>query len=117
MLLKNIIKSINRRLAYSVTVLTFVLLTPSTFAADPSKGKELYQKCIACHGADGYGKKSQQAPMLAGQHSWYTAKQITDIKNKVRENANANKMYPFVKNLQDSEIEDLAAYIETLPKK
>ncbi len=89
----------------------------SSLAADAAKGKDLYQKCIACHGADGYGKKSQAAPMLAGQHSWYTSKQIKDIKNKVRENANTNKMYPFVKNLTDNEIEDLAAYIETLPKK
>lgn len=86
-------------------------------SADSSKGKELYQKCIACHGADGYGKKSQQAPMLAGQHSWYITKQVNDIKNKIRENSNANKMYPFVKNLSEQEIENLAAYIELLPKK
>ena len=87
------------------------------FAQDATKGKDLFQKCIACHGADGYGKKSQQAPMLAGQYAWYISKQIKDIKNKIRENSNTNKMYPFVKNLSDKEIEDLAAYIESLPKK
>ena len=86
-------------------------------AADAAKGKDLYQKCIACHGADGFGKKSQQAPMIAGQYSWYVTKQVKDIKNKVRENSNTNKMLPFVKNLSDQEIENLAAYIELLPKK
>lgn len=94
-----------------------MLLANNLIAADVENGKALYQKCIACHGTDGYGKKSQQAPMLAGQHSWYTVKQIKDIKSKVRENSNANKMYPFVKNLSDKEIEDLSVYIESLPKK
>lgn len=102
------------RLILSVIVF---LMNSYLLAADVAKGKDLYQKCIACHGADGYGKKSQQAPMLAGQHSWYTSKQIKDIKNKVRVSGNVNKMYPFVKNLSDNEVEDLATYIETLPKK
>ena len=102
----------------STKLFLLVILSAFTcFAADSNRGKDLYQKCIACHGTDGYGKKSQQAPMLAGQHSWYTAKQIQDIKNKVRENSNTNKMYPFVKNLSDADIQDLAAYIELLPKK
>lgn len=99
-------------LLYLVIVASF-----NIYATDIEKGQSLYQKCIACHGAEGYGKKSQQAPMVAGQHSWYVSKQIQDIKNKVRVNANANKMYPFVKNLTDQEIENLAAYIESLPKK
>jgi cytochrome c553 len=99
--------------------LFFVCFTTSfsVMAADVEKGKALYQKCVACHGVDGYGKKSQAAPLLAGQYDWYIADQIRKIKNQERKNANATKMYPFVKNLTDGEIEDLAAYIQTLVKK
>lgn len=89
----------------------------NVLAADPKKGKELYQKCIACHGAEGEGKKSMLAPRLAGQYSWYVSKQIQDMKDKTRSNANVNKMIPFIKNLNKGDIEDLAAYIESLPKK
>ena len=84
---------------------------------DPVKGKDLYQKCAACHGGDGLGKKSQQAPMLAGQYDWYVVNQIKAIQSKERSNANANKMYPFVKALSEQDINDLASYIQSLKKR
>ncbi|MBL7664737.1 MAG: c-type cytochrome [Bacteriovoracaceae bacterium] len=86
-------------------------------AGDVKNGENLFKKCISCHGADGMGKKSQNAPMIAGQYDWYVVSQVMAIKNKVRDNANTKKMYPFVKGLSQSEIEDLAAYITQLPVK
>lgn len=98
--------------------LTFITSVSMVFAAgDLEKGKQLFGKCAACHNSDGMGKKSQMAPMLAGQYDWYIVKQVHAIKNKERDNANTAKMYPFVKGLSDQEIEDLAAYIQSLPKK
>jgi cytochrome c553 len=85
------------------------------FAQDVENGKKLYAKCTSCHGNDGMGKKSQKAPMLAGQHDWYLESQINAIKNKKRVSGSASKMYPFVKALTDNEIKDLSAYIATLP--
>ena len=107
---------IARRMAALIGIL--LLCDAQCFAAgDIEKGKQLFQKCVACHGNDGYGKKSQNAPMIAGQYDWYLIAQITKIKIQERKNANANKMYPFVKNLTDAEIEHLAAYIQSLAKK
>ncbi len=110
------IKMIVRRV---VDLMGILLLcgSQSYAAGDIEKGKQLYQKCAACHGTDGYGKKSQNAPMIAGQYDWYLVAQITKIKIQERKNANANKMYPFVKNLTEEEIEHLAAYIQSLAKK
>lgn len=94
-----------------------VLINMNLLAADASKGEVLFKKCVSCHGKDGYGKASQKAPLLAGQHAWYTEAQIKNIRDEKRTNKNTKKMYPFVKNLTDAEISDLAAYIETLKKK
>lgn len=98
-------------------VFFFLTIISCAFSADVNKGKELFQKCAACHGNDGEGKKSMMAPRLAGQYSWYVSKQIHDMKNKTRTNSNVNKMIPFIKGLSDGDIENLSAYIESLQKK
>ena len=55
--------------------------------------------------------------MLAGQYDWYIKKQIHAIKSGERANNQTKKMVPFVKNLTDTEIEDLAAYVSQLKKR
>ncbi len=87
------------------------------FAGNAENGAKLYKKCMACHGKEGLGKKSQKAPMLAGQYDWYVKSQIIAIKSGARANNNAKKMMPFVKNLSDTEIDDLSAYIFAMPRK
>lgn len=98
-------------------LITLVLSTGLIKAANSENGEKLFKKCVSCHGKDGYGKKSQKAPLIAGQYDWYLKTQIANIRDGVRENKNTKKMYPFVKNLSDAEIGDLAAYISTMQKK
>ncbi len=99
-----------------IKVLFFMAIcTISSFAADAENGGKLYKKCIACHGADGMGKKSQKAPMVAGQFDWYIQEQIVNIKSGKRANNNSKKMMPYVKNLSESDIADLSLYISQLP--
>ena len=75
------------------------------------KGAKLYKKkCVACHGKQGEGKKSQKAPKLAGQHDWYLYEQLVAIQSGKRVN---KKMMPFVKGLSDQDLKDLAVYIST----
>ena len=82
------------------------------FAQDAAKGAELYKQCIACHGDKGQGNPDQKAPRIAGQHDWYIAKQIQDIKAGVtRKNP---VMIPFVSKLTEQDMKDLAAYISKL---
>lgn len=99
-------------------MLFFMLFAATTMikAADAERGKVLFKKCVSCHGQDGYGKKSQKAPLIAGQFDWYVKDQIMQIRDEVRVNKNTKKMYPFVKKLSDNEIEDLAAYISSMSK-
>lgn len=86
-----------------------------------SKGKALYYRvCSSCHGIDGYG--NHKLARLAGQKSVY----IINVLKTFRDNANnpaarktsqrkSEVMESIVKNLVDDEIEQVSAYIATMP--
>lgn len=76
------------------------------------RGHALYSKCIVCHGRDGRGKRSQNAPAIGGQYDWYVEKQVIDMQAGLREN---QTMMPYIKRLSPEDIEDLATYISRLP--
>ena len=84
-------------------------------AADATNGEQLFQKCIMCHGENGQGKESQNAPRIAGQFDWYIVTALKDFKSGARKNP---AMMPYIKDLSESDFEDLAAYISSieLPK-
>lgn len=87
-------------------------MATSSFCADPKKGKELYKNCIQCHGESGMGSVAEEAPKIAGQFDWYIESSIKAfIVGKDRKNP---KMLPYIKNLSDSDIKDLAAYISKM---
>jgi len=82
-----------------------------------AKGKELFDKgvpergipaCMACHGADAAG--SANFPRLAGQHAKYVVKQLNYIQSLVRA---APVMHGIVKDLAPTEIQALAAYVQS----
>jgi len=62
--------------------------------------------CAACHGVDG-NSPIPANPNLAGQHSSYIYKQLSDYKAGRRKNAVMSGM---VSNLSDSDMRNLAAY-------
>jgi cytochrome c553 len=82
-------------------------------------GKEVFQVCVACHGAQAEGNKSQKAPKLTGQHAWYLSKQISNFKEGVRgmhaADAEGKLMGPIAQLLADDEaIDNVIAYIQSL---
>lgn len=95
-----------------LTLFFFVFSGNSFAAGDATKGAELYKSCVQCHGADGRGNPDQEAPRIAGQYDWYVVSSIKQFKaGTERKNP---KMLPFIKNLSDKDIEDLAAYISAM---
>lgn len=72
--------------------------------------------CAGCHGADGRGADSLDAPapVLAGQHRFYLRAQLLDWRNGVRTNSHGGAMSSAVRNLADAEIESLAAFLAGL---
>ena len=80
-------------------------------SGNSENGMKIYKrKCVACHGKQGEGKKSQKAPRLAGQHDWYLYEQLVATQSGKRKNP---KMIPFIKGLSDQDFKDLATYIST----
>ena len=74
-------------------------------------GKEKAATCAACHNLNGISPAAEW-PNLAGQGARYLKEQITQIKSGERA---VPTMMPFVTDLSEQDIEDLAAYYASLP--
>ena len=87
--------------------------------ADLERGKQFFQVCVACHGENGEGAKSLNAPRLSRQHDWYIVRQLNNFKSGVR-GAHAKDIYgqqmrPMAQILAtDEQVNDVAAYLSTL---
>lgn len=75
-------------------------------AGDAAAGKTKAAVCAACHGPVGVSVNPAW-PSLAGQQPVYLAKQIRLFRDGVRVEPT---MQPFVQNLSDEDIDDIAAY-------
>ena len=86
---------------------------------DPARGQRLYAACAVCHGRSGEGNDALGAPRLAGQASWYTARQLRKFIDGVRgshpDDASGASMRASVADLAPGDAADVVAWIETLP--
>lgn len=92
----------------------------SVAAGDPEAGRALYATCAACHGPEGGGNESMNAPALAGLSPWYLERQLRYYQQGVRgahEDDNYGQQMAAMANTVsgDTAIRNLAAYIESLP--
>jgi len=83
------------------------------------KGKELYINCAYCHGEQGQGNYTTNAPKLAGQHSWYLKQQLLNYRQGIRgsnyHDLYGSQMQLMSKTLYDEQaIDDVLAYIASL---
>ncbi len=77
-------------------------------------GKELYARdCTECHGDNGQGNAEKFFPVLAGQHYKYLYRQITDIAEGRRRNANPD-MVKIVKEYSPDQLEAVTDYMSTI---
>ena len=79
-------------------------------------GKRNYATCIACHGSNGEGNASLNAPKIAGLQDWYIARQLHSFKKGVRGTHKGDiygmQMRPMAMALKDDQsINDLATYV------
>ncbi len=78
------------------------------------QGKELYEKeCTSCHGKNGEGDSAKFYPVLAGQHYKYLLRQVTEIRDGKRRNANPD-MVKIVKKYTDRELDAVVEYMASL---
>lgn len=83
-------------------------------AIQVSKGKDLYEKqCLECHGKNGEGDKEKFYPVIAGQHYKYLLRQMTEIRDGHRRNANPD-MVKVIKPYTDEQLVAISAYQSSL---
>ena len=81
-------------------------------------GKALAEKysCAACHGKDYNSPIDPSYPKLAGQHTDYLVHALTAYKRGDAPNGRSNAiMTGQVKPLTNKDIQDIAAYLHSLP--
>ena len=92
---------------------------PETVEGNAAEGADDYRICAYCHGADGMGIQAMNAPRAAGMSDWYIARQLQYFRDDIRgahQKDYYGKQMGFMGDvLNDQEILDVVAYINTLP--
>lgn len=100
------------RLSAAAGVAALLLAAAPAGAADIEAGRKAAAPCAACHGNDGKSPTDPNAPKLAGQYADYLRKALRDYQTGARKNA---IMGGLAKPMSKQDIENLAAYFESLP--
>jgi cytochrome c553/uncharacterized protein (DUF302 family) len=85
----------------------------SRIGGDADEGKSTYRDCRTCHGRDGYGRPSKEAPPLAGQHPEYLYTTMRNFAQGTRIHANDKEDDTFA-DYEDVDFLNLTAYLATL---
>jgi cytochrome c oxidase subunit II len=90
-----------------------------TLSGNLSRGKAIYETCTSCHGGNGQGVWSTNAPRLAHMSDWYMKRQLQDFQQGLRgadpQDFNGAQMAVMAKLLSDEQaINDVLAHINTL---
>ena len=93
--------------------------SPITVSGDIEQGADLYANCAVCHGANGEGIWTMNAPALAGQSDWYLVTQLRNFREEIR---GAHPMDLYGDQMMmladvlatDEDINDGVAYLNTL---
>lgn len=92
------------------------LTAGSAFAAgDATAGRDKAFTCMGCHGVPSYNNvyPTYHVPRLGGQHAQYLVTAMQGYKNGQRAHGT---MHAQTSDLSDQDMEDIAAYFESLGK-
>src|ERR1700704_3993612 len=94
--------------------------TTTRMAGNAEAGRGLDGVCSACHGPQGQGNQTLNAPKLSSQASWYLSRQLRNFKQGIRgadaRDIYAKPMIPMAATLaDDTAINNVVAYINSLP--
>ncbi len=102
---------------WAVAAALVVVAAPATNAAPPTPaelGREKFVQCASCHGADGRSTVVPQYPKIGGQSGPYVVNALKAYREGRRLGTFAAVMAEVARPLSDADIENLAAYVESL---
>ncbi len=92
----------------------------ATVQGDVDNGEQIWTTCGVCHGINGEGLAAVNAPRQAGMDDWYLVTQLKNFRAGVR-GAHRDDKYGMQMSMMaailntDQQINDVVAYINTLP--
>jgi cytochrome c553 len=111
----------SKPLAAALLALAALAVGAARAEADPlARGRQLYQLCNQCHGAQGQGDPLALAPTIAGLPEWYVLNQLKGFRAGYRgahfDDIPGMRMRPMALTLQsDADVQAVAAYVASLP--
>jgi cytochrome c553 len=89
-------------------------------AAAPVSGAELFESCVACHGAAGQGERTLGAPAIAGMPAWYVTAQLqrfqTGLRGRHADDVEGLRMRAMSKQMfSETETTAVSAHVASLP--
>lgn len=91
----------------------------ATVTGDAKRGRSKFETCAVCHGDRGQGIWALNAPRTAGMSDWYLVSQLQNFKSRIRghhpTDSYGKQMSMMATMLTDETINDIVAYINTLP--
>ncbi|MDH3527333.1 MAG: cytochrome c [Gammaproteobacteria bacterium] len=99
-----------KKIASVVMMSALLGLSGSVLAGDAAAGKTKAATCAGCHGVAGISANTLW-PNLAGQQVGYLVKQMKAFRDGARSDP---MMSPMAKPLSDADIDNLAAYYNSL---
>ncbi len=95
--------------------------TVAVAAADAEQGLANYALCAGCHGPNGEGNPHTHAPKTTGLDGWYLKRQLVNYKDGIRgaheDDEFGSQMAPMAATLDETAMDNVIAYIATLPDK
>ncbi|MCF8277148.1 MAG: c-type cytochrome [Flavobacteriales bacterium] len=92
---------------------------PAAVTGNAQKGQSLYVVCSTCHGPQADGMLALGAPALADQEPYYLHQQLQNFRTNKRgiheKDVFGAQMAPMAKTLNGEGIDDVIAYIKTMP--
>jgi cytochrome c oxidase subunit 2 len=97
-------------------------LSQPALAQDVERGRELFQLCATCHGAQAEGNELFLAPSIGGMPLWYLEAQLEKFRAGGRgthfDDIPGMRMRPMALSLRSehgNDLKDVAAYVASLP--
>ena len=86
-----------------------------TVRGNPARGRELYQSCVACHGARGEGREDLKSPPLTMLEDWFQLDQLRKFKSGLRgrdeRDIEGQLMRAAVLSLSDQDFRDVTRHV------
>ena len=103
----------------ALCVVSWALGCAQTPGPGLARGEQIFGTCVPCHGKDGLGNATLEAPEIAGLPQWYVERQLSNFRSSMRgahpQDSTGARMRPMARTLyRTGDVASVAEYVATL---